>query len=214
MQLDPIAVEAGVRLEALATVGSTNKEARIRAQRGERAPLWITAVAQTAGRGRMDRSWVSPAGNLYASLLLSRPVAARARAGTGFRRGFGAARCDRRRGARACAAACLQMAERSVARGPKMRRHSDRRRGGAGQRPERRHRHWRQLREPSAGGGLSGDRSCAATAPNITPQRLFQRLSATMCRRLAQWDRGQGFSGYSRRLARRGARHRRGDHGA
>ena len=73
MQLDPIAVEAGVRLEALATVGSTNKEARIRAQRGERAPLWITAVSQTAGRGRMDRSWASPAGNLYASLLLREP---------------------------------------------------------------------------------------------------------------------------------------------
>jgi BirA family biotin operon repressor/biotin-[acetyl-CoA-carboxylase] ligase len=28
---------------------------------------------------------------------------------------------------------------------------------------------------------------------NITPERLFGRLSATMCRRLAQWDRGRGF---------------------
>ena len=54
MQLDPIAVEAGVRLIALATIGSTNKEARIRARQGERAPLWITAVAQTEGRGRME----------------------------------------------------------------------------------------------------------------------------------------------------------------
>ena len=73
MQLDPIAAAAGVRLLALATIGSTNREARDHAQRGERGPLWITAVAQTAGRGRMDRSWISPEGNLYASLLLSQP---------------------------------------------------------------------------------------------------------------------------------------------
>ena len=50
MQLDPIAVKAGVRLRALAAVGSTNEEARLLAKRGERGPLWITAVAQTAGR--------------------------------------------------------------------------------------------------------------------------------------------------------------------
>jgi BirA family biotin operon repressor/biotin-[acetyl-CoA-carboxylase] ligase len=62
-----------MRLVALATVGSTNSEAKSRAQRGERGPLWITAQTQTAGRGRMDRSWVSPPGNLYASLLLSDP---------------------------------------------------------------------------------------------------------------------------------------------
>ena len=42
MQLDPIAVEAGVRLLALATVGSTNKEARLRAQQGESGPLWVS----------------------------------------------------------------------------------------------------------------------------------------------------------------------------
>ena len=73
MRLDPIAAAAGVRLEALATVGSTNKEARIRARQGETGPLWITAAAQSEGRGRMDRRWVSPEGNLYASLLLSDP---------------------------------------------------------------------------------------------------------------------------------------------
>jgi len=73
MQLDPIAAAAGVRLEALGTAGSTNTEARIRGERGERGPLWITALTQTAGRGRMDRAWASPPGNLYASLLLSDP---------------------------------------------------------------------------------------------------------------------------------------------
>jgi BirA family biotin operon repressor/biotin-[acetyl-CoA-carboxylase] ligase len=73
MQLDPSVAEAGVRLVALTTVGSTNEEARARSGSGERSPLWITAEAQTAGRGRLGRSWNSPPGNLYASLLLRDP---------------------------------------------------------------------------------------------------------------------------------------------
>lgn len=73
MHLDPSAIEAGVRLVALSTVGSTNEEARARAGSGERSPLWVTAEAQTAGRGRLGRSWNSPPGNLYASLLLRDP---------------------------------------------------------------------------------------------------------------------------------------------
>jgi BirA family biotin operon repressor/biotin-[acetyl-CoA-carboxylase] ligase len=73
MQLDPTAVEAGVSLEALATIGSTNEEAAARSRKGERGPLWVTAQAQTKGRGRLGRSWNSPPGNLYASLLLSDP---------------------------------------------------------------------------------------------------------------------------------------------
>ncbi len=73
MQLDPIAIEAGVGLVALGMIGSTNAEAGTRARGGERGPLWITAEAQTAGRGRLGRSWNSPPGNLYASLLLSDP---------------------------------------------------------------------------------------------------------------------------------------------
>ena len=73
MRLDPIAVDAGLRLESLGTTGSTNAEARLRAQQGEVGPLWITAAAQTQGRGRHGRSWISPPGNLYASLLLRDP---------------------------------------------------------------------------------------------------------------------------------------------
>src|SRR5581483_12247283 len=73
MRLTDRAVAAGFRLIALGTVGSTNTEARQRARAGERGPLWLTAAAQTEGRGRMARSWISPAGNLYASLLLSDP---------------------------------------------------------------------------------------------------------------------------------------------
>jgi BirA family biotin operon repressor/biotin-[acetyl-CoA-carboxylase] ligase len=58
----------------LETVGSTNAEAMARARDGARAPLWITATAQSAGRGRQGRIWLSPPGNLYASLLLTDPA--------------------------------------------------------------------------------------------------------------------------------------------
>jgi BirA family biotin operon repressor/biotin-[acetyl-CoA-carboxylase] ligase len=56
------------------TVDSTNAEALRRAGAGERGPLWIVAKQQTAGRGRRNRSWVSPPGNLHATLLLTDPA--------------------------------------------------------------------------------------------------------------------------------------------
>lgn len=71
MQLDPAAVANDVRLATYASVGSTNAEALVRARAGERGPLWIVAGEQTGGRGRRGRSWISPPGNLYASLLLT-----------------------------------------------------------------------------------------------------------------------------------------------
>lgn len=37
---------------------------------GEAEGLWLRAVTQTAGRGRLGRSWSSPPGNLYASTLV------------------------------------------------------------------------------------------------------------------------------------------------
>ena len=43
------------------TLDSTNAEAKRRAREGERARTLITARKQTAGRGRMDRKWESPA---------------------------------------------------------------------------------------------------------------------------------------------------------
>src|SRR5262249_21737842 len=64
---------AGVRHIAYDTLGSTNAEALTRARAGECGPLWITAQSQSAGRGRRGSQWVSPPGNLYATLLLSEP---------------------------------------------------------------------------------------------------------------------------------------------
>jgi BirA family transcriptional regulator, biotin operon repressor / biotin---[acetyl-CoA-carboxylase] ligase len=77
MKLDPRAAAAGVRLVAHAVLGSTNAEALNLARHGERGPLWVTAARQTAGRGRRGRAWISEPGNLYASLLLAAPAAAK-----------------------------------------------------------------------------------------------------------------------------------------
>jgi BirA family biotin operon repressor/biotin-[acetyl-CoA-carboxylase] ligase len=74
MELAAGAAAAGVGLIACDTVGSTNAEALRYARAGERGPLWITARAQTAGRGRRGRDWVSEPGNLYATLLLTDPA--------------------------------------------------------------------------------------------------------------------------------------------
>ena len=37
---------------------------------GEPEGLWLRAVTQTAGRGRLGRAWQSPPGNLYASTIV------------------------------------------------------------------------------------------------------------------------------------------------
>jgi BirA family transcriptional regulator, biotin operon repressor / biotin---[acetyl-CoA-carboxylase] ligase len=194
MQLDPIAVAAGVRLEPLGTAGSTNDEARLRAARGERGPLWITAQAQTQGRGRMERAWVSPPGNLYASLLLGGP--------SGFDRAPELA-----------FVAALALRDAILAEAPALTPQlafkwpNDVLLGG----------------EKCAGILIEGESgpeqsvvvvigigvNCASHPPGaafpatdlaahgavVRPQRLFQRLSAAMCRRVAQWDRGNGIAG-------------------
>jgi BirA family biotin operon repressor/biotin-[acetyl-CoA-carboxylase] ligase len=65
---------AEVRHLSYETLGSTNAEALALARAGERGPVWITAKTQSAGRGRRGNDWVSPPGNLYATLLLTEPA--------------------------------------------------------------------------------------------------------------------------------------------
>jgi BirA family biotin operon repressor/biotin-[acetyl-CoA-carboxylase] ligase len=74
MKLAPEAAAVGVGLIAEDTVGSTNSEALAKGRAGARGPLWVTARAQSAGRGRRGRTWVSEPGNLYATLLLADPA--------------------------------------------------------------------------------------------------------------------------------------------
>ena len=64
---------AGYRLIRYQEIDSTNSEARRLAEAGEGGPVWITALHQTAGRGRRGRAWDTALGNLAATLLL-RPV--------------------------------------------------------------------------------------------------------------------------------------------
>jgi len=58
-------------IESYAEIDSTNAEARRRAERGEAGPVWITALVQTAGRGRRGRAWDTARGNLAATLLFT-----------------------------------------------------------------------------------------------------------------------------------------------
>jgi BirA family transcriptional regulator, biotin operon repressor / biotin---[acetyl-CoA-carboxylase] ligase len=72
-QCDHESRTVGKRVVILDLVDSTNAEALRRAGAGERGPLWIVATEQSAGRGRRGRAWMSPAGNLHATLLLIDP---------------------------------------------------------------------------------------------------------------------------------------------
>ena len=62
-----------IPLQHVHTVDSTSEELKRRADHGagEQALL---ATAQTGGRGRLGRTWVSPPGNLHLSVLLRPPA--------------------------------------------------------------------------------------------------------------------------------------------
>jgi BirA family biotin operon repressor/biotin-[acetyl-CoA-carboxylase] ligase len=60
----------GYRLIAFDSIGSTNDEAMRLARNGAATRTLLWALEQTAGRGRRGRRWVSPPGNLYASVIL------------------------------------------------------------------------------------------------------------------------------------------------
>jgi BirA family transcriptional regulator, biotin operon repressor / biotin---[acetyl-CoA-carboxylase] ligase len=198
MQLDALAIDADVRLVAHDTIGSTNSEAKTMAQRGERGPLWVTAARQTAGRGRMDRSWISPAGNLYASLLLTDPSPVERASELAF-------------------VAALAVRDAIIVTAPPLASElgfkwpNDLLANGekcAGILIEG---------EVAAAGQDGTDKhlsvvigigvNCASHPPDtafpatdllargakVAPEQLFMPLSATMCRRIAQWDHGRGF---------------------
>ena len=89
--LGPQAQSAGYRLVSFDSIGSTNAEGLARARAGERGPLWLVTDLQTAGRGRRNRAWISPRGNLAASVLQTVDVAPPLAATLGFAAGVATA---------------------------------------------------------------------------------------------------------------------------
>jgi BirA family transcriptional regulator, biotin operon repressor / biotin---[acetyl-CoA-carboxylase] ligase len=89
----------GWRVARYGAIDSTNEEARRRVLAGDPGGVWIVAEAQTAGRGRRGRSWISPSGNLHASALLINPCAQARAAEVGFVSGVALARAARDVGA-------------------------------------------------------------------------------------------------------------------
>jgi BirA family biotin operon repressor/biotin-[acetyl-CoA-carboxylase] ligase len=64
--------------ERLQAVDSTQRVARERAAAGVPSGYAVVAESQSAGRGRLDRTWVSPpGGDLYLSMVLRPPLPAR-----------------------------------------------------------------------------------------------------------------------------------------
>jgi len=86
--LGPRATSAGYRLAAFDHTGSTNVEAMTAARDGERGPKWFVTSEQTAGRGRRNRPWIAPRGNLASSILEVMDVSPANAATLGFAAGL------------------------------------------------------------------------------------------------------------------------------
>ena len=86
--LGPRAKAAGYELAVFDQTGSTNAEAMSRAREGVTGPMWFVTSEQTAGRGRRNRAWSSPRGNLYSSVLETMDVAPAVAATLGFAAGL------------------------------------------------------------------------------------------------------------------------------
>jgi BirA family transcriptional regulator, biotin operon repressor / biotin---[acetyl-CoA-carboxylase] ligase len=78
------AAAAGYKLAAFDQIGSTNAEAMSCARDGVRGPMWFVTTEQTAGRGRRQRAWVAPRGNLASSVLEVMDVSPAVAATMGF----------------------------------------------------------------------------------------------------------------------------------
>ena len=188
MRLQPDAATAGVHHVHHDELDATNAEALRLARTGERGPLWITAMRQSAGRGRRGRTWVSEPGNLYASLLLTDPAPPEHAAELSFVAALAAHDAiagripgvanrlrlkwpndlliDRNK----CAGILVEGEGAAVAVGI----------GG------------NCSHQPSDTTYPATDR--AAAGLRATPERLFEALSVAMLTRLAQWRRGANFA--------------------
>jgi BirA family biotin operon repressor/biotin-[acetyl-CoA-carboxylase] ligase len=188
MQLDQAAIAAGARLVVYDTIGSTNAEGLSLARAGERGLLWIVARCQTAGRGRRGRAWVSEAGNLYASLLLIEPSPPERAAELSFVAALALHDTISRRIPGLAARLALKwpndvLIDRHKFAGILIEGEGAAVVIGIGV----------NCAHHPAGTEFSAT-DLASAGVRATPESLFGPLSAAIVTRLAQWDRGAGFS--------------------
>jgi BirA family transcriptional regulator, biotin operon repressor / biotin---[acetyl-CoA-carboxylase] ligase len=211
MQLDPIAIAAGVRLIALNETTSTNEQALAKAHM--RGPLWVIAVTQTRGRGRNRREWISLPGNLYASLGIVEPAPIE----RAPELAFVAALAVRD----AVVAEAPALAPQLMFKWPNDLLLADQKCAGILIEGEVRLDHENRpqgltvvigvgincVSHPSMSLDAPLGRPFTSARPainypatdlgahgaDVTAERVFTRLSATMCHRIAQWDRGAGL---------------------
>lgn len=181
------------RITRLGQVGSTNDEAMARARAGDPGRLWVTAEAQSRGRGRYGRAWSSPSGNLYASLLLVDPAPRGRAAELGFVAGT----------ALACALRAILAGDRRLAiKWPNDILFAGAKLGGI------------LLESTDLPGGrfacVAGFGVNCASHPSDTlyaatnlaeitgrpvpPEAVLKLLAAAMAERLRAWSRGSGFA--------------------
>jgi len=82
------AAKAGYGLVAFDQAGSTNVEALKSARESAAVSSWFVTSEQTAGRGRRQRPWIAPRGNLASSVLEVLNVAPAVAATLGFAAGL------------------------------------------------------------------------------------------------------------------------------
>lgn len=80
----PPPLPAGYVLEQVEVASSSNDLAKQLAEQGAPAGTVVWVTRQTSGRGRYNRTWVSPEGNLFCSLILRPQVSLSEAANLGF----------------------------------------------------------------------------------------------------------------------------------
>jgi BirA family biotin operon repressor/biotin-[acetyl-CoA-carboxylase] ligase len=211
LALGPRAQSAGYKLAVFDKTGSTNSEAMQRARLGELGPMWFVTTEQTAGRGRRQRAWIAPRGNLASTILEVMDITPAVAATLGFAAGLS-----------------LEAAVRSVSAEAALR--------AGGSDPFRFGLKWpndvlagRQkltgilLEAEAVAGGLAvvvgiGTNVVAAPAGTPTPatslhalgiqvsaEDLFRALSDAWVEFRGIWDKGRGFAEIRRRWLERAA---------
>jgi BirA family biotin operon repressor/biotin-[acetyl-CoA-carboxylase] ligase len=195
MRLDPEAAAAGFRLATHEVLPSTNAAALHYAVEhdGDTRPLWIVARRQTAGRGRRGNAWISPPGNLYATLLLVDPAPPRQAPELSFVAALAVYDAIGERAPAVADSLALKWPNDVLCDGKKLagillegRMSRDMMAVAIGMGVNCLH-HPPQTTYPAT--------DLAAAGAQVSADGLFAALSAAMLRRLAQWRSGAGFSG-------------------